>query len=242
VDFNISNLHKFLRGIHCGGQKIGLMDAVITAFVFMLRKHPELNRFVANKRVYQRDRICVSFVMLKKGDGESFDETAVKLHMEPDDDLLSISKKIRDVVAKNEKPQSRNALDVFVGKLMGAPLVPGFLVGSIKLLDKFGLVPRRIIELSPFHTSLFISNLASLRVDYAYHHLYEFGTTSLFVTLGIPRRVADRAGGHKRVITLGASLDDRISTGAAWARGFFELKKMLENPELLLGELEFEKV
>ncbi|MCL2069079.1 MAG: hypothetical protein FWH00_04185, partial [Oscillospiraceae bacterium] len=122
----------------------------------------------------------------------------------------------------------------FVAGLMGAPIVPGFLVGSIKMLDKWGILPRKIIRLSPFHTSIFISNLASLKMNHVYHHLYEFGTTSMFITLGMPRRVSGKGDETRRVITFGASIDDRVSTGAAWSRGFFELKKMLENPQLLI--------
>ena len=235
VEFDMTNLHKFLRGLRNEGHKVGIMDAVIAAFALLIQKMPELNRFIANKKIYQRNHVCMSFVMLKRTHGDEVIETAVKVYIDPDDDLLSISQKIREIIKENEQPQTKNALDNFIERLMSVPLIPGFLVGLIKWMDNRGILPKSIIKLSPFHTSMFISNLASIQMNYVYHHLYEFGTTSLFITLGMPRRVSGRGDNVKRVMTLGISLDERIGTGATWAKALFEFKKMLENPQLLLG-------
>jgi len=228
IEINITNLHNFLNEARASGQKIGIMDAIITAFAFMLKKQPEVNRFVANHKVYQRNHVCVSFTMLKRGVDEVI-ETAVKVYIEPDDNLFSISQKVRDVIKKNEQPEVKSAMDVFVNQIMSLPFLPGFLVGGIRVLDRFGLLPKSIIKLSPFHSSLFISNLASIKMDYIYHHLFEFGTNSLFATIGKPKR-----DGEKRTITLGISTDDRICTGAVWAKAFYEFKKCIENPALYM--------
>ena len=234
VEFDMTNLYKVLRELRVQGHKVGVMDAVITAFAFLLQKTPELNYFIANKKIYQRNHICISFALIKRTDEGEIIETAVKVYIEPEDDLLTISQKIRDTIKENEKPQDHNALDRFVDRLVALPFLPGFLVGGIKVMDKFGILPKSIIHLSPFHTSMFISNLASIQMNYVYHHLYQFGTTSLFVTLGKPRRVTDGNGNTKRMMTLGVSIDERICKGAIWAKAFFEFKRALENPERLL--------
>jgi len=238
VEFDMTNLHQFLRELRTQGHKVGTMDAVITAFALLIQKAPQLNRFIANKKIYQRNHLCVSFVILKRTEDDEVLETAVKVDIEPNDNLLSISQKIRDIIKENEQPQTRNALDRFIDKIMSAPLIPGFLVWMIKFLDRRGILPKSIIKLSPFHTSMFISNLASIQMNYVYHHLYEFGTTSLFITLGMPRRVSGRGESTKRVMTLGISLDERIGTGAIWAKAMFDFKKSLENPTLLMGTAE----
>ena len=234
VEFDVGNLRKYLKILRDEGHNVGTMDAVITAFALMLRKRPEINRFVANKKIYQRNHVCVSFVMLKRDPDDNLVETVVKIYIEPEDNLLSISQKIRSGIAENQRPQTKNAMDRFVDRLMSVPLIPGFLVGVIKLMDKFGFLPKSIIKLSPFHTSMFISNLASLRMDYVYHHLYDFGTTSLFITLGKPK--AKQGDKSKQIITLGISIDERICVGAIWADAFFEFKRCIENPERLMGE------
>jgi len=224
IEIDITNLKTYLDELRDNGQKVGIMDAVIAAFAFILNKCPEINRFVVNKRIYQRNHICVAFAMLKRTDGVPA-ETVVKVYIEPEDDLVTISKKIRSTIKENEKPTTKNTMDVFINKLASMPFLPGLGVGLIKIMDKYGFLPRKIIDLSPFHSSMFISNLASLRMDHIYHHLYEFGTTSLFITMGKPIKEND-----KKTITLGISMDERICIGATWAKAFYEFKQYLENP------------
>jgi len=234
VEFDMTKLHAFLRELRLEGHKVGLMDAVITAFALLQRKMPEVNRFIMNKKIYQRNHVCVSFAIIKRQEDGQILETAVKVYIEPEDDLLSISEKIRDVIRENEKPQDENATDRFVNGLMSLPLLPGVLVGLIKWMDRRNILPKAIIKLSPFHTSMFITNLASIQMEYIYHHLYEFGTTSIFIAMGMPRREKDEETGEtKRVMTLGLALDERICKGAEWARALYEFRRNLENPERL---------
>ncbi|MCL2843282.1 MAG: 2-oxo acid dehydrogenase subunit E2 [Oscillospiraceae bacterium] len=235
VEFDMTNLHAFIRKLRAEGHRVGTMDAVIAAFAFVMQKVPEINRFIAGKKIYQRNHLCVSFVILKRSEDGQLDETAVKAYIEPSDTLLTISQKVRELIQENQKPESQNAMDRLVNRLVSAPLLPGFLVGLIKWADRRGILPKSVIALSPFHTSMFLSNLASLQMDHVYHHLYDFGTTSLFVTMGKPSRVSSADDKTKRVMTLGMSLDERICTGAVWAKALFELKRTMENPEVLLG-------
>jgi len=236
VEFDMAKLHELLRRLRMEGHQVGVMDAVISAFALLLQRTPELNRFIANKKIYQRNHVCVSFAIIKRGTDGEVTETAVKVYIEPEDNLLTISQKMREIIKENEKPQTENALDRFVNGLMAAPLLPSVSVWLIKFLDRWGMLPKRIIKLSPFHTSMFISNLASIQMNYVYHHLYEFGTTSTFITLGMPKRLSQQDGKPKRVLTLGISIDERICTGAIWARSVYEFKRIMEHPERLLGE------
>ena len=231
----MTNLHAFLRKLQTEGHKVGVMAAVIAAFAFVMQKIPEVNRFIAGKKIYQRNHLCISFVILKRSEDGQLDETAVKVYVEKGDTLLTISQKVRKLIQENQKFESENAMDRLVNRLMSAPLLPGFLVGLFKWMDRRGILPKRIIHLSPFHTSMFLSNLASIQMNHVYHHLYDFGTTSLFVTMGKPRHGSTPADKQQRVMTLGMSLDDRICTGAVWARALFELKRTMECPEVLLG-------
>ena len=101
-------------------------------------------------------------------------------------------------------------------------------------LDLHGLLPRKMIELSPFHTSLFITNLASINTSYIFHHCYEFGTTSVFVCMGKP--VQDPlapAGTRKKLLPLGVVMDERVATGIEYSRFFAAFERYLKRPELL---------
>lgn len=103
-------------------------------------------------------------------------------------------------------------------------------------LDKHGLLPRKIIDLSPFHTSMFITNLASIKTSYIHHHCYEFGTTSVFVCMGKP--VPNYISGDltKKMMPIGVVMDERICTGYEYAafcndfRRYMRLPRMLEYP------------
>ncbi|MCL2588124.1 MAG: 2-oxo acid dehydrogenase subunit E2 [Oscillospiraceae bacterium] len=228
VEFDLAKVRAFLRELRVAGHQVGMMDFVIAAYVRLLQRIPELNRFVVNRKLYQRNHICVAFSMLRRGEGTAVDETAVKVYLEQEDDLLQIAQKIRAVIKENEQPASRNAVDALVDRLMNLPLLPGFSVSVLRWMDRRGILPKSVIKLSPFHTSMYISNLASIQMDYVYHHLYEFGTAGMFVTMGKPKN---------NVMTLGISFDERICIGATWAKAFFEFKRSLENPERLLKEL-----
>lgn len=120
--------------------------------------------------------------------------------------------------------------------------VPGLarlVFGLAYHLDLHGLLPRKIIDLSPFHTSLFITNLASINTSYIFHHCYEFGTTSVFVCMGKP--VTDPlapAGSRKKHMPLGVVMDERIATGIEYSRFFAAFERYLKTPELLERRLD----
>ena len=234
VELDIEKLQKFLRGLRVEGHSVGIMDAVIYAYVKLLRNRPEINRFIANKKVYDRNDIAIAFNMVKYHEDGKVEETVIKIYIEPEDDLISISKKIRKTIKENETPQSKNAIDRLMDKLVMLPFLPGTLVAIIKWMDRRGILPKKIIHLSPFHSSLYLSNLGSIQMDYVYHHLYDFGTTSMFCTIGKPVRTKMPDGSKKQMISFGISIDERICIGAVWAKALFEFRRTLENPASLL--------
>ena len=116
---------------------------------------------------------------------------------------------------------------------------PGLLSVGIwlfKFLDRHGLLPKFIIDLSPFHSALTITNLASIRTNHIYHHIYEFGTTSVFVAIGKNREVPKTKDGEivlEKCMPLGVVMDERICSGIYFANVFRTFKQYLANPELL---------
>lgn len=108
--------------------------------------------------------------------------------------------------------------------------------GLVKLMDRCGLLPRKIIDLSPFHTSLFITNLASINTNSIFHHCYEFGTTGVFVSMGKP--IANYMSGeyNKKMIPLSVVMDERICTGHEYALFWASVRRYLKHPELLEGK------
>ena len=186
------------------GVRMSRMAVIIAAYYLAALQHPYINRFVVGSRVYDRNHFCVSFVMLKKRADGSSDQTTVKVFMEPTDDIFTINQRINDVIEKNSEPKHENNTDKFAAFMFSLPVLPYLVMALVRFLDRFGLLPRAIIDLSPFHTSMFITNLASINTTHIYHHVYEFGTTSVFPQRGqvhsqLPRRGAGQeADPHQR--------------------------------------------
>ena len=225
-------LRNYIHRKRKEGVRISYMALILAAYYKAYLENPKINRFIMNKRIYQRNHFCVSFVMLKTRADGTPDETTLKVFFEPEDDVVSINRKIEDIIAENSEATHDNSTDKFANFLFSVPLLPTIVVSLARLMDRWGILPRAIIDLSPFHTSLFITNLASINTSAIYHHTYEFGTTGVFLCMGKP--VANYISGEYRekLMPLACVLDERICTGVDYARFWQSFQRYLKHPEL----------
>lgn len=231
-------LKKYIQEKRREGVRMSYMALILAAYFKAAQENPYINRFVMNSRIYQRNHFCVSFVILKKRADGTPDETTIKVYFEDDDDVISISRKIEDAVAQNRVATHNNNTDKFANFMLSLPILPHVVMALARGLDSLGLLPRFIIDLSPFHTSLFITNLASINTRAIYHHCYEFGTTGVFVSLGKPE--PDHINGEydKKVLPLAVVMDERICTGHDYASFFVDMQRYLRDPALMEKETE----
>ena len=225
-------LRRFIRDKRKDGVRISYMALILAAYYKAYQENPKINRFIMNSKIYERNHFCVSFVILKTRADGTPDETNVKVFFEPGDDVISINRKIEDAITLNQCAVHNNNTDRFVNFMFSVPLLPKLLIGTVKLLDRAGLLPRAIIDLSPMHTSLFITNLASINTDAIYHHCYEFGTTGVFVCMGKPIPNFLTGEYDKKLMPLGVVMDERICTGHEYALFWQSLRRYLKHPEL----------
>ena len=227
-------IRNYIRSVRRDkGIRMSRMAVIIAAYFAAAKKHPFVNRFVINRRIYDRNHFCVSFVMLKMRADGTPDETTVKIFLTEEDDVFSINDKINAMIEKNSVPEHNNNTDKFVNFMFSLPLLPDFLMGLVRVLDRCGLLPRFIIDLSPFHTSLFVTNLASINAPSIYHHVYEFGTTSVFVSVGknSPNFLTGEL--NKKLIPLKVVMDERICTGHDYTMFNKTFQQFMKNPETL---------
>ena len=237
VDENI--IKNYIRQKRKEGRTVTHMSLLIAAYYKAALENPKMNYFIMNRRIYKRNHFCVSFVILKTRADGTPDETVVKLFLNPEDDLFTISERIRDMVDRNLKAEHNNNMDKFVNWAFSIPGLARLVFKVAYGLDQLGLLPRKIIDLSPFHTSMFITNLASINTRFIYHHTYEFGTTSVFVCMGkpVPDPLAPE-GSRKKQLPLGVVMDERIATGIEYSRFFAAFERYLRMPELLETRLD----
>lgn len=147
-----------------------------------------------------------------------------------------INQRINDTIEKNSEPKHNNNTDKFASFMFSLPILPYLVMAIVRLLDRCGLLPRALIDLSPFHTSMFITNLASINTTHIFHHVYEFGTTSVFLSVGksIPNYLTGEL--DKKLMPISVVMDERICTGHDYALFNKTLQRFLKNPELLEKE------
>ena len=231
-------IKNYIRETRRAGTRLSHMAVVMAAYYKAVQKNPKLNYFIMNRKIYERNHFCVSFVMLKKRPDGTPDETVLKIYLQPDDTIFTINERIQAAIAKNAEDAYENKTDKFVSFLFSVPGLVRFVVWLARNLDKVGLLPRFVIDLSPFHTSLFITNLASIKTSFIHHHCYEFGTTSVFVCMGKPVPGYAAANLDKKMMPLGVVMDERICTGYEYATFCNDFRYYLRHPEEL--ELPFD--
>lgn len=226
------------------GRRFTYMDLIVAGLVRTLAIRPKLNRFVVNSRFYKRNQIQISF-MIKKQLKDTAEEGAIKLTFDGTETIYDIHEKMQKEIDQNAHLSSENDTDK-LAKLL--TIVPHFmirgLVNFLMWLDRIGHLPKSVIDASPFHTSLFLTNMKSIKMGYVYHHIYNFGTCSVFLSMGKERYVpvvvdADEEKiGIRKIITIGGAVDERITDGLYNSNSIREFVKMLLNPAVLETPLE----
>ena len=224
------------------GIGINYMHLVIAGLVRTIAKKPRLNRFIMNGRIFRRTGgIYISFVVKRKLSANAADST-VKVCFTGHESIYDVKNMVDEAIKSVNAQDDKNGTDKLATLLTIVPnSIIKFLVWCLKKLDKHGLLPGSILKLSPFHTSCFVTNLKSIKGEYIYHHLYDFGTTSLFVSMGKEKMVPvvdDDQVVPGKVMTLGVVTDERFCDGFYYISALKMLKEFYQNPILLCERLD----
>lgn len=218
--------------------RISYLHLFIAIYVRVIAQRPRLNRFVMNSRLYARKGIHVSLAV-KPSLHDEAEETTVKFSFTGKESLQEIVDQINETIGSLRENQTgqESDLDRVISKIMRMPgPFRKLLVEFLKFLDRHNLMPADIVDASPFHASLFFSYLKSIKTDYVYHHLYDFGTTGLFVALGSVKEKPVAVDGGivvKKCCTVGYTVDERICDGLYLSHSFKLVRQYLEEPHLL---------
>ena len=220
------------------GIKMSYMHIIIAAMVRLIALRPQLNRFVMNGKIYARPKIWVSFVVhptLKDGSTG----TTIKLCFEGTESILEIAEIVNQAIEKETtKRVGENGTDKLLRVLMN--MIPGplikFVINTLMWMDKHSIMPKFIIDLSPFHTSLFVTNLKSLGINHIFHHVYYFGTTGLFFAMGKEKKIPVTKRNetvHEKHMGFGLVTDERFCDGLYFAMSLRQMRKFMRNPASL---------
>ena len=232
---------------------ISYMDIIYTGLVRTLNEKKKLNRFIHNGEIYQRNNISISLTF-KTEMTEEAEEGISKITFDGNETILEVKNKIvedifnkkivntrndeKDKPKEGKKVEVNTAVNILAKALANIPTIFFKIsINILKLLDKYNLLSNKILKTSPFHSSAFITNVGSLGIDAIYHHIYNFGTTSLFLAIGKKEKILepkyDGSIAMKKVIGISLVCDERICDGYYFAESIKLFNKYMKNPELL---------
>ena len=238
--FEITNIDRYIRQKRREGYTdFGITHVLLAAYVRGIAKYPQLNRFISGQKVFSRGNDIQYCMVIKKEMSIDAPDTSIKVHLTPHDTAIDVYNKLNAAVEEVKRTQELDSnLDNLI---MYFNLIPSvvlkFLVWLLKLLDYFGLLPKFLLELSPFHGSLFFTSMGSLGIPPIYHHLYDFGNLPAFGAFGCKRRALevqeDGTVVQKKYIDVKFVLDERIVDGYYYATFFKYYRRLLAHPEVL---------
>ena len=238
--FEITHIDRYIRQKRREGlTDFGITHVLLAAYVRGIAKYPQLNRFINGQKVYSRGEDIQYCMVIKKEMTVDSPDTSIKVHLNPHDTATDVYNKLNAAVEKVKATQELDSnLDSLIMTLNLIPsVVLKFFVWLLKLLDYFGLLPRFLLELSPFHGSLFFTSMGSLGIPPIYHHLYDFGNLPVFGAFGCKRRalevLEDGSVVQKKYVDVKFVLDERICDGFYYATFFKHYRRLLRNPEVL---------
>ena len=235
--FDVTDLVKYMAERNeKEGTNLKIFHAICTAVARTVYHRPKLNYFISGRTYYERTDITLSFVVKQRFEDEA-DETLMFLKVEPDMNFDSISKLIIGDVKKVRKEQS-NDLDKlmnFFGSLP-RPFLEVFF-GTLRRLEYHGVMPAALTAGDPNYSSVLLSNLGSIKSDSCYHHLSNYGTCSVMITIGVlhkeQKQMEDGSWQERDVINCTFTIDERLADGFYFAKSLRIAKYMLEHPEVM---------
>lgn len=236
----VSAIDEYLQNKKKEGLKnISFMHVFMAAFVRCVAKYPAINRFVSGHRLYSRGKDILISMTIKSSLSLDAEESVVRVHLSPYDTVEDVYRKVdMEVERIKSNPVGDSSFDKTARYFS---LIPGFLflivVNLLRFLDYFGSIPKQLLEISPFHGTIYFTNLASLGIPPVTHHLYNFGNVSLFGAFGAKysENEIDKDGHviRHRYIDYTFNTDDRIVDGYYYAQALKYIHKLLAHPEKL---------
>lgn len=234
----ITELERYVRRKRREGlSNFGMSHVIMAAYVRTVAKYPALNRFIAGQKIYSRGEDIALCMTVKREMRTDAPDSVIKVHLHPADTAADVYRKFHVQVEKAKDEMENTAADNTANYFMMIPsLVLKFVMWLLKTLDYFGLVPAFLLEVSPFHGSVYFTSMGSLGIKPVYHHLYDFGTVPAFCAFGRKRRAEEIKDGEiveRKYVDLKFNLDERICDGFYYANVIKYFLRLLSRPEVL---------
>ena len=236
---NLSRLNSYLekKNANSPEYEYNLFQVIVTALLKTIMLRPKINRFIANKNMYQRDDISAAFIVKKTFSDDGGEGLAV-VKANSDDNIDTIHNEIYRIVSSLRSSKGESSTDESIKIFSKTPrFTQKMFAKFVCILDRFGKVPKAFIADDPYYCSAVLTNLGSIQLHSGYHHLTNWGTTSVFTVVGERKKrpFFDDDGNVTMIdsIDVGFTVDKRIADGYYFSKTVRLFKTLVENPELL---------
>ena len=236
--FEVSDVDRRLRKLRVDGYKgIGILHFIIAAYIRGVSMLPGMNRFVVGRRIYARDNIEV-VMTVKRSLAIDATETTIKVVFEPTDTIFDVYRKMSEKIDEIKTVEGNNNTEDVAEAMCKAPrFLLRFALTILRIMDYFGWLPQSLLDASPFHGSMIITDLGSLRIGPIYHHIYNFGTLPVFISFGAKRHAyeLDRHGNmvDRKYVDCKFVMDERTVDGHYYAQFLQAFRYICQNPEII---------
>ena len=234
---NLTQIDKYIKKKQEEGLKsFNLMHVIIAAYVRTCSQRPSINRFIRGQKIYTRELVEISLVIKKEMTLESPD-SVIKILVKPDATAEDIYYALNEKI-ETYREKKNSGFDKFIKVINFIPgIFMRWTIRFLRLLDYFGLLPRAVTNLSPFHASFFITSMGSLGIPPIVHHLYDFGTVPCFCSFGAKQREykvnPDGSVYKYSYVDVTYNLDERICDGFYYASALKYMRGIFKKPEVL---------
>lgn len=236
--FEVSDVDRRLRKLRVDGYKgIGILHFIIAAYIRGVSMLPGMNRFVVGRRIYARDNIEV-VMTVKRSLAIDATETTIKVVFEPTDTIFDVYRKMSEKIDEIKTVEGNNNTEDVAEAMCKAPrFLLRFALTILRIMDYFGWLPQSLLDASPFHGSMIITDLGSLRIGSIYHHIYNFGTLPVFISFGAKRHAyeLDRHGNmvDRKYVDCKFVMDERTVDGHYYAQFLQAFRYICQHPEIV---------
>ena len=236
--FEVSDVDRRLRKLRVDGNKgIGILHFIIAAYIRGVSMLPGMNRFIVGRRIYARDNIEV-VMTVKRSLAIDATETTIKVVFEPTDTIFDVYRKMNEKIDEIKTVEGNNNTEDVAEAMCKAPrFLLRFALTILRIMDYFGWLPQSLLDASPFHGSMIITDLGSLRIGPVYHHIYNFGTLPVFISFGAKRHAyeLDRHGNmvDRKYVDCKFVMDERTVDGHYYAQFLQAFRYICQHPEIV---------
>lgn len=236
--FEVSDVDRRLRKLRVDGYKgIGILHFIIAAYIRGVSMLPGMNRFIVGRRIYARDNIEV-VMTVKRSLAIDATETTIKVVFEPTDTIFDVYRKMNEKIDEIKTVEGNNNTEDVAEAMCKAPrFLLRFALTILRIMDYFGWLPQSLLDASPFHGSMIITDLGSLRIGSIYHHIYNFGTLPVFISFGAKRHAyeLDRHGNmvDRKYVDCKFVMDERTVDGHYYAQFLQAFRYICQHPEIV---------